>query len=87
MENKFPKLRDDLVVSCQKQRGETVHIINDPRTDKFFRLREPEYFLANNLDGSTDPSEILINSKINLSWKYLWSNFKALFQHWKISIF
>ncbi len=58
MNSKFPRLRDDLVVSRQTQAGQTVYIIKDPRTDKFFQLREPEYFLAKSLDGKTSPEQV-----------------------------
>jgi putative peptide zinc metalloprotease protein len=53
MEEKYPKLRDDLIISRQEQGGQTVFFIKDPLTDRYFRLREPEYFLAGLLDGKT----------------------------------
>ena len=59
MDSKLPKLRQDLVVNRQEQRGDIVYYIKDPITDRFFRLREPEYFLAKSLDGISDIEEIL----------------------------
>lgn len=59
MDSKLPKLREDLVVNRQEQRGDIVYYIKDPITDRFFRLREPEYFLAKSLDGTSQISEIL----------------------------
>ncbi len=45
------KLRSDLVVSSAQVDGETVYNIKDPVTNRFFRLREPEYWLVQQLDG------------------------------------
>lgn len=61
MSEKYPKLRDDLITSRQVQAGQTVYIIKDPVTNRFFRLREPEYYLASSLDGKTSQESILQN--------------------------
>jgi len=47
------KLRSDLVVSSAQIDGQTVYNIKDPITNRFFRLREPEYWLVKQLDGTT----------------------------------
>jgi len=49
-----PKLRDDLEVSEQETDGQTYYILKDPITYRYFRLREPEYFLVRQFDGATD---------------------------------
>src|SRR5262245_42685347 len=47
------KLRDGLVVSRQETSGGAVFILKDPGSSRFFRLREPEFCLARQLDGRT----------------------------------
>ncbi|HDS01016.1 MAG TPA: hypothetical protein ENO07_03265, partial [candidate division Zixibacteria bacterium] len=58
MDVKLPRLREDLIISEQVQAGQTVYIVKDPLSNRFFRLREPEYFLASSLDGEKSPDEI-----------------------------
>ncbi len=53
MDAKGPKIRDDLILSRQEQGGTTHFVVKDPRTRRFFRFKEPEYFIAEQLDGST----------------------------------
>ena len=48
-----PRLRDDLLVSKQETREETFFVVKDPTTRRFFRLREPEYLVARQLDGAS----------------------------------
>lgn len=48
------KLRKDLVVSRHETAGGTTHfVVKDPAAGRFFRFREPEYFIARQLDGLT----------------------------------
>lgn len=47
------KLRPNLVVSQQEMTDGTAFVVKDPSTGRFFRLKEPEYFIARQLDGST----------------------------------
>ncbi|MFH1372908.1 MAG: HlyD family efflux transporter periplasmic adaptor subunit [bacterium] len=49
----YYRLRDDLVCSKGVVDGNTVYNIKDPRTGRYFRLREPEYWLVRQLDGHT----------------------------------
>ena len=51
------KLRSGLVVSRQETPGGTIFIVKDPTSLRFFRLREPEFCLAQQLDGRT-PLEV-----------------------------
>ncbi len=51
--NKQPKLRSDLVVSEQETTAGPSFVIKDPASGRFFRLREPEHFIARQFDGST----------------------------------
>ena len=46
-----PKLRSDLVIRQQKQGDASIFVFKDPVTGRFFRFREPEYFIARQLDG------------------------------------
>jgi multidrug resistance efflux pump len=47
------KLRRDLAVSRQGTPDGAVFVIKDPATGRFFRFKEPEYFIAQHLDGET----------------------------------
>ena len=49
-----PKLRDDLVISQQESKEGIGFVVKDPGTDRFFRLKEVEHFIATQLNGSTD---------------------------------
>ena len=58
MEKSYPKFRDDLIISRQEFEKTIYFIIKDPITNKFFRVKELEYFIAKRLDGKTSPEEI-----------------------------
>ncbi|MDH3445759.1 MAG: biotin/lipoyl-binding protein, partial [Deltaproteobacteria bacterium] len=45
------KIRQDLILSRQEQRGTVYFIVKDPRTRRFFRFKEPEEFIIRHLDG------------------------------------
>ncbi|MFC1475659.1 HlyD family efflux transporter periplasmic adaptor subunit [Candidatus Zixiibacteriota bacterium] len=47
------KLRPDLVIRPQDIGGQLTYIVKDPATGRFFKLREPEYFLISRMDGHT----------------------------------
>ena len=69
MPEKFPKFRTDLIITSQKFAGETFYVLKDPLSQKFFRIKDWEYFITQNLDGKT-PAEEIINrfqEKFNLS--------------------
>lgn len=53
-----PKLRRDLRVSEQRTREGIVYVVNEPDSGRFFRLREVEYFIAQQLDGTSLPEDI-----------------------------
>ena len=53
MTSDLPKLREDLTVSEQESGGNRVFVVKDSIRGQFFRLREPEYFIAQQLDGAT----------------------------------
>ena len=48
-----PKLRTDLTVSKQGTGAEPVFVVKDRVTGQFFRLREAEWFIAGQCDGTT----------------------------------
>ena len=58
MTDQLPKLRSDLVVSQQAAKGHVSFVIKDPENGQFFRFREPEHFIARQLDGSTRSEEV-----------------------------
>ena len=57
------KLRSDLVITQQETRAGTYFVLKDPATGRFFRFREAEHFVAQQLDGST--SLDVIRQKVN----------------------
>ena len=54
----YPRLRCDLVVSRQETPGGVVFVVKDPSVGRFVRFREPEYFIAQQLDGETSLDEV-----------------------------
>jgi putative peptide zinc metalloprotease protein len=58
MDQSYPKFREDLIISQQEFEKVTHYVIKDPITQKFFRIKEFEYFISQNLDGKTSPEEI-----------------------------
>ncbi|HVP36781.1 MAG TPA: efflux RND transporter periplasmic adaptor subunit [Terriglobales bacterium] len=59
MAGEYPKFRKDLIISQQEFEGKTYYVIKDPITRKFFRLKEPEYFITQNLDGEKSNQQII----------------------------
>lgn len=47
------KLRSDLVISRQEAAGKPSFVVKEPATGQFFRLREAEHYIVQQLDGST----------------------------------
>ncbi len=63
----LPKLRRDLVVSEKMEGSQTVYILKDPQTDRFFRLKKVEYLIASQFDGTLSISELTKHLKDILS--------------------
>ena len=53
-----PKLRSDLRVSPQGVAEDATFVVKDPATGRFFRLRQAEQFIAQQLDGSAPSTPI-----------------------------
>jgi multidrug resistance efflux pump len=53
-----PKLRTDLVVSRMETPEGPRFVLKDPRTRRYFRLREIEYAIARRLDGRSPTGEL-----------------------------
>ena len=53
-----PKFRRDLVVSRMETPEGPRFVLKDPRTRRYFRLREPEYAIARRLDGQTSLAQL-----------------------------
>ena len=51
MAQRLPKLRKDLVITRQKQRGEIIFVLKDPVTQEYFRYSESEYQVMALFDG------------------------------------
>jgi len=45
------RLRRDLVIEAQKYEGRTYHVVKDPVSLRYYRLKDNEYFLLQFLDG------------------------------------
>jgi multidrug resistance efflux pump len=58
MSTSLAALRNDLVVSRQEAPDGVAYVIKLPESGRFFRLKEAEYFIARQLDGSTSLEEI-----------------------------
>ncbi len=58
MRTDHPKFRRDLITSRLDQAGTAYFVIKDPITKRFFRFKEPEHFIATQLDGSSSPADI-----------------------------
>jgi len=58
MPEEYPKIREDLIKTEQKFEGETYYVIKDPRTKRFFRVKEFEYFIIQNLNGENTKEKI-----------------------------
>ena len=54
----FPSLRGDLIISRQELPDGVVYVVKDPTIGRFLRFKEPEYFIAKQLDGATSLDEI-----------------------------
>jgi putative peptide zinc metalloprotease protein len=48
-----PKLRSDIVITRHEGATNAPFVAKDPRTTQFFRFREAEHFIVNQLDGET----------------------------------
>jgi len=60
MENKPPKIRDDLVIQKIPQKDGSFHyVIKDPITAQFFKVGEPEYFIISSFDGKNGIEDII----------------------------
>ena len=53
MSNPHPAVRRDLVVSRQETGAGTRYVVKDPQSRRFFNVGEPEYFIIQQLDGTT----------------------------------
>jgi putative peptide zinc metalloprotease protein len=58
MAQSYPKFREDLIISQQEFEKVTYYVIKDPITQKFFRIKEFEHFIVQNLNGETSPDEV-----------------------------
>src|SRR5437762_4496652 len=55
MPNATLKLRKGLVISRQDGSDATIFVIKDPVTERYFRFKETEHFIAQQFDGATSP--------------------------------
>ncbi len=69
METVTPKLRSDLVIRAEADGEQTLYVVKDPLTGRFFRLRGPEYYLLSRANGSTTAAEAarLTNERFGIS--------------------
>ena len=65
----YPRLRTDLISVPSVADGVTVYTVKDPITGRYFRLREPEFWLIKQLDGETSSHQVAerFRQQFNLS--------------------
>ena len=63
------KLRNDLVISRQDGSDGTIFVIKDPVTERYFRFKEAEHFIAQQFDGATSPEMVRqrVEAKLGLA--------------------
>jgi multidrug resistance efflux pump len=54
----YPRLRHDLIFSQLSAAGGATFVVKDPANGRFFRFKEPEHFIARQLDGATPPEVV-----------------------------
>jgi len=86
MPRKLPKLRTDLIITRQKQRGEVVFVIKDPDTREYFRYSEMEYQVMALFDGHHTMDQIIqdfkkIDTEVELDNETLNSFFASVKQN------
>src|SRR6266496_4009668 len=52
------RLRNDLVISRQDGTEGTIFVIKDPVTERYFRFKETEHFIAQQFDGATSSDTV-----------------------------
>ena len=57
MNDEYPKLRSDLIVTSETEGDAVFYTIKEPLTGRFFRLRAPEYYLLSRADGGTTAAQ------------------------------
>ncbi|MCI0530650.1 MAG: efflux RND transporter periplasmic adaptor subunit [candidate division Zixibacteria bacterium] len=69
--SQLPQFRPDIIVSQQEIDGQTYYVLKDPYTRKFFRVKVPEYFIIQNLDGQSTPRQVSerFQTQFNLTLK------------------
>ena len=55
---KFRKVKDGLFFKRQEARGESIFVVRDPISQKYFKVGEIEHFIIQNLDGINSPQNI-----------------------------
>src|SRR5437763_1054474 len=53
-----PRKRDDLVLTPVTEEEQTRIVVHDPRSGRYFRIREIEGLIVSLLDGSTPLSDV-----------------------------
>ncbi len=74
------KLRSDLIVSRQGEGPQEVYVIKDPVTGRFFKLRGPEYFLIQHMDGQTSTETAVENFRAQFGLDLASGAAEAFFQ-------
>lgn len=60
------QFRDDLVITEQVEGDQTVFIVKEPASQKYFRLKRHEYLIATQFDGSRSLPEVHTHLRDNL---------------------
>lgn len=57
--SRYPQLRKDLLTTEHVEGNQTVYILKDPQTRRFFRLKQLEYQIARQFNGSLSIAELV----------------------------
>src|SRR5919108_4322637 len=77
----LPQLREDLRISQQVTPNGSIFVVKDPRTERFFRFREAEHFIARQLDGVTPLETIGQRAESHLGTAVPPESLKAFLDH------
>jgi hypothetical protein len=60
MGTEHPRARRDLLTSRQSHAGRDYVVVKDPGSRRYFRLRPPEWWLVEQMDGTRSPAELAL---------------------------
>jgi putative peptide zinc metalloprotease protein len=67
--SEYPRLRGDLIINEQVEGDHTVHILKDPQSRRYFRLRHQEFLIASRFMGTLSLPQLVssLRDELNLN--------------------